>query len=389
MLLKFSGGVVMIDEHDMQNSDLDLDVFVEKETDEPTSDDIPKEQRTLRTQAYDKSVSDLVRMMRDEDIVFSPEYQRNYIWDNKKASLLIESILLNIPIPVVYASEDEDSSWNIVDGLQRLNALRRFCDNNYRLTGLEVLQELNGDRYEDLNQKAKRVLNNGMIRIVLIFNDSHPEIKYDIFMRLNTGSVKLKEQELRNCLYRGSLNELLKKLRNNKKFLGILGLKDPHKRMDDVELILRYFAFSKNYNHNEKVMTHYKGKVKSFLNIYMHENQNIPNTAINELEEKFNSTIDKVFAVFGNKAFRRISKSGEVDNSINRSIMDCIMVSFENYPIDKLLKKKNDIIAMLKELPAQDEQFEEAIVIGTSDKKRVEYRLSVWNTKLSEILENV
>ncbi|MFP3361559.1 DUF262 domain-containing protein, partial [Planococcus sp. SIMBA_143] len=79
----------------------------------------------------------------------------------KKASLLIESILLNIPIPVIYASEEEDSSWNIVDGLQRMTALRRFFDNNFKLRGLVVLSELNGLRYQDLNPKAKRVLNNG------------------------------------------------------------------------------------------------------------------------------------------------------------------------------------------------------------------------------------
>ncbi|WDC83740.1 DUF262 domain-containing protein [Caloramator sp. mosi_1] len=87
---------------------------------------MPKERRKLRTQAYDKSVADLIRMINDEEIIFNPEYQRNYIWDNKKASLLIESILLNIPIPVIYASEDENSTWNIVDGLQRLNSLKDF-----------------------------------------------------------------------------------------------------------------------------------------------------------------------------------------------------------------------------------------------------------------------
>jgi len=167
------------------------------------SDEIPTEERHLRTQAYDKSVSDLIRMIRDGDIILNVEYQRNYIWDNKKASLLIESILINIPIPIIYASEESDNSWNIVDGLQRLTAIKKFYENNFKLQGLEILQELNGLKYEDLTPKATRILNNGILRIILIFYDSHPEIKYDIFMRLNTGSVKLKEQELRNCLYRG------------------------------------------------------------------------------------------------------------------------------------------------------------------------------------------
>lgn len=369
------------------SEEADLDVVSEIEDQEqPTSDEIPRELRTLRTQAYDKSVSDLVRMIREEDICFSPEYQRSYIWDNKKASLLIESILLNIPIPVVYASEEDDSTWNIVDGLQRLNALRRFYDNNFKLTGLEVLQELNGLRYDDLNDKAKRVLNNGMIRIILIFTDSHPEIKYDIFMRLNTGSVKLKEQELRNCLFRGKLNETLKLLRKNKKFLSILGLREPHKRMDDVELILRYFALSGNYDSTQKVILNYKGRIKTFLNNYMEVNKKMSEIKVQELAQKFNNTIDKVYLIFGDKAFRKIDKDGTIETSINRAIMDFILLSFEKYNSTELEGNKNEIISLLKELPVEDNIFDDAISIGTSETKKIEYRLSTWSERLGVII---
>ena len=110
------------------------------------------------TQAYDKSISDVVAMIEAGDIVLDPDYQRSYVWDNKKASLLIESILLNVPIPVIYVAEDEDSRWNVVDGLQRLNSLRRFFAKEFKLRGLEVLQELNGSNYESLNPKAGRIL---------------------------------------------------------------------------------------------------------------------------------------------------------------------------------------------------------------------------------------
>ncbi len=367
----------------LNNSLDDLDVVNE---DDNYIDEIPKEKRSLRTQAYDKSVSDLVRMVRDKDIIFSPEYQRNYIWDNKKASLLIESILLNIPIPIIYASEEEDSTWNIVDGLQRLNALRRFYDNNFKLTGLEVFHELNGLTYETLNEKARRILNNGMLRIILIFHDSHPEIKYDIFMRLNTGSVRLKEQELRNCLYRGRLNEMLKQLRTNKKFLSILGLKEPHKRMDDVELILRYLAISENYRPEEKKIVGYKGKVKSFLNEYMGQNKNISEDNSTKLEEKFSGTIEKVYAVFGTKAFRKIAEDGEYENSINRSIMDCITVGFEKYSLEELIEKKEDIINLLKSLPIQVPTFNDAISAGTSDTRKFTYRLETWSQEMSKVM---
>lgn len=313
-------------------------IDVEIEDDEEINE-IPTEQRKLRVQAYDKSVGDLVRMVRENDIILNPEYQRNYVWDNKKASLLIESILLNIPIPVIYASEEEDSSWNIVDGLQRLNALKRFYENNFKLSGLKILSELNGEKYEDLNPKAKRVLNNGSLRVILIFNDSHPEIKYDIFMRLNTGSVKLNEQELRNCLYRGSLNNLLKHLAKNPKFLNMLGLKLPHKRMVDCEMILRYFSFSENFDSEKNSIRNYKGATKTYLNSYFESNQNLNIDIIQKLEDKFNKVIDSVFEVFGDKAFRKLSDDG-FETKINKAIMDVIMISFEQYTFEEIQAKK-------------------------------------------------
>jgi len=149
----------------------------EIDEDESQVDEIPKEERHLRTQAYDKSVSDLVSMMDHGDIVLDPDYQRNYVWDDTRASLLIESILLNVPIPVIYVSEDEDSRWNVVDGLQRLNSLQRFFKGDFKLRGLEVLSELNKQRIKDVNPKETRILRNGKYRIILIFKESHPEIK--------------------------------------------------------------------------------------------------------------------------------------------------------------------------------------------------------------------
>lgn len=364
---------------DEPSSDLVFDDNYDNE-----SEEIPKEERVLRTQAYDKSVSDLVRMIKDNDIILTPEYQRNYIWDNKKASLLIESILLNIPIPVIYASEEENSAWNIVDGLQRLNSLRRYFNNSFKLTGLEVLTDLNNLKYEDLNHKSKRILNNGIIRIILIFQDSNPEIKYDIFMRLNTGSVRLKEQELRNCLYRGNLNDLLKKMRNNKYLLNILGLKEPHKRMDDVEIILRYLALSENYDVTTGKLSDYKGKIKTFLNLYMNTNKKINENKANALEEKFTNTIEKVYLVFGNKAFRKLNK-GEYDTKLNRAIMDFILISFELYKKEDLIVKKEKILGLFEKMLG-DSDFNDAITKATSDTKQIQYRISTWIKEMEIIM---
>lgn len=368
-------------EDEFDDKELEQDIALEDDDD---INQIPTEERKLRVQAYDKSVSDLVRMVREEDIILNPEYQRNYVWDNKKASLLIESILLNIPIPVVYASEEDDSRWNIVDGLQRLTALRRFFDNNFKLGGLGVLSELNGFRYQDLNPKAKRVLSNGNLRVILIFNDSHPEIKYDIFMRLNSGSVKLNEQELRNCLYRGSLNDLIKGLAKNPKLLNILGLKSPHKRMVDCEMILRYFAFSNNFDKENMTIKDYKGATKTFLNSFFANNQNIELGKINELRDKFNTVIDSVYEVFGDKAFRKLNDEG-FETKINKAIMDVIMISFEQYSLDAIKEKKTEILTLYKK-KLDEPKFNMAVTQGTSDTRVLEYRLNEWITELNRIM---
>src|ERR1700759_690320 len=122
----------------MPKPESELEEFDDHYSDDEEILEIPKAVRKISTQAYDKSVSDIVRMIEDGDINLNPEYQRNYIWDNKKASMLIESIILNVPIPVVYVSQEEDDSWTVIDGLQRLNSLKRYFDRDFKLSGLEI-----------------------------------------------------------------------------------------------------------------------------------------------------------------------------------------------------------------------------------------------------------
>ncbi len=357
---------------------------------ESNLEEIPREKRVLRTQAYDKSVSDLVAMMEgdNKDIFLDPHYQRSYIWDNKKASLLIESILLNVPIPVIYVAEDEDSRWNVVDGLQRLNSLRRFFNNEFKLTGLEVLPELNRLQFSTLNPKAQRLLKNGILRVIVILQESHPEIKYDIFLRLNRGAVRLNEQELRNCLYRGSLNTFIKELRKEKKFQEILGLKSPHPRYIDAELALRSLALTQCFDEKSGTINNYAGKMKGFLNSFMHENQHISGDQTDKLRDSFVGSLTSAFEVFGNDAFRRIDpKTRVAERQLNRAIFDLVMVGFANYSLKQISAKKKEIVELFVQLPEKDKKFLDAITYGTNDKAKVEYRLSTWTGELSKILK--
>ncbi|EJB8415576.1 TPA: DUF262 domain-containing protein [Vibrio vulnificus] len=353
-----------VNDYDDQTGEDDLDPV-----------EIPKEVRNLRTQSYDKSVRDLVAMIDDGDIDLDPDYQRNYLWENKKASLLIESILLNIPIPVVYVAENDDAEWNVIDGLQRLNSLYRFFKNDFKLSRLEVLSELNGLTYHNLPPKAKRMLGNGMFRVVVLLAETHPEIKYDVFMRLNTGSVRLNEQELRNCLYRGPFNDFLKECRVNEKFLSCLKLKETHKRFVDAELVLRFLAIRENYDITTCKLN-YPGRMKTFLNMFMAKHQNAEPEKMEEFARVFESSMDNIYNVLGDTAFRRPDKDGNHETRINRSLIDVIMLCFSHLTAEQCEQNKDLYAAHVIEL-CNNESFLDAITYGTADSKRIATRLEL------------
>lgn len=360
------------------------DMLFSDSGDTQTIVEIPQEVRKINTQAYDKSISDIVRMIEEGDIILDPEFQRNYVWDNKKASSLIESVILNVPIPVIYVSQEKDDRWTVIDGLQRLWSLKRFFSGKFKLSGLEILTDLNKQDFSTLNPKALRMLKNGLLRIIMISQDSNEEIKYDVFMRLNSGSVHLTEQELRNCLYRGSLNKLLKDLSSNQKWLSLLGLQAAHKRMADREMILRYFAITANWDSEHNEVMGYKGRMKTFLNEYMFKNKNIKENDVKRLRQEFEDTVNKVYEVFGVDAFRKIGDN--VNKSINRAVADVLMLSCKKYDYAELITRKQKITDRFYGLMQDDVDFKNSLLLGTSDKKVLNKRLEVWSRELSLLI---
>lgn len=281
-----------------------------------------KIERKLYIKPYDRMVKDLVDEINDKQIILDPDYQRNYVWGNDKASLLVESILLNIPISVIYASEDFEGKWIIVDGLQRLYSLKRYCNDEFKLTGLETLEELNGKKFSQLDYIVRTKLLRGELRIIVLQNDSDPNIQFDIFMRLNTGSVKLNEQELRNCLYRGKFNECIKSIvENNEDVINIFN-KSSSNRMLTNELIVRYLAVSEKFDKQLFKIVNYDGRIKNLINSFMKRYQNSSDEVLTELKMKFENQIKKANSIFGKNAFRKERKS----TKINASLFECIML---------------------------------------------------------------
>jgi len=360
------------------------------EKEEQLNLDVPKEKRYLNTISYDYSVDYLNSIMVDPNpkIILEVPFQRKYIWKNDRASQLIESIIMNVPIPPLYFAEEESGKWLVVDGLQRLHSILNYFQNEYGLKKLEIIKELEGCKFKDLPPKPKELLKDGMMRVNVIKKDSHPDIKYDIFMRLNKGAATLNYQELRNCLYRGTLNDAAKNIAaTNQNFLAILKQRKPHERFLDVEFIIRFFAFKSNLmivEGGKYSLRNYAGSLVGYINNYMHGNCNPTDEVKEQLVESFNSVIDKVVSVFGvEQAFRDLTTDS---SKVNKAIADFIMLSFDMLSKDVLMENRDKIKRLLKEMLTSSTEFKNSISQRTSDTKVINYRINQWFERLNSAI---
>lgn len=340
------------------------------------SDFSPRERR-LVTQSYDLSVSTLLEQWRDETLRL-PEIQRQYLWDNARASRLIESLLLNIPIPVVYFSETDDSTYLVIDGHQRINSIVRFFDNIFALNGLKITSELNGKRFHQLTERDQRQLRTRSIRTIIISAESDPSMKFEVFERLNTGSIALNAQEIRNSSHRGPMNDLIKELILETNFrVGIGGAK-PRPRMADNELILRHLALRDGWED-------YRPPMSRYLNEYMTKANKLPLDELQTTKEQFERTTRGLLAVYEQGAFRLTDSAGRAtDRAINRAIAEVQLTAFSWVTdVTTLPARRNEIHEELGKLN-QNQKFLDSIQRATGDRKRTRRRLGMFCEALAE-----
>jgi hypothetical protein len=298
-------------------------------------------ERKVLIQQYDYAVRTLLDMVLEEDLLLNPEYQRQYRWDDLKASRFIESILLNIPVPVIYLAEEKDATFSVIDGQQRLTSLLRFIKPNsgevFRVNGLKVRADINGLSFDELERSDKSAITKRPIRCIVVLNESDQALKFEVFERLNTGSSKLTDQEVRNCIYHGNFNDLIKELAKNERFLELISLPEKNRNnMKAEELVLRFFAY-RDLNDN----TDYPGGYTEYLNNYMEDNRSQPLSRIEELRALFNNTVSLIDATLGVRvAFRRpidqINPEKFAHTLINGAIYESQMIVYS-----KLIETNN------------------------------------------------
>jgi uncharacterized protein with ParB-like and HNH nuclease domain len=351
-------------------------------------------ERTVRTQNIEYTPEMIIKRVKSGEIKLSPDYQRNHRWDNKTSSRLIESMILNIPIPLIYLSQDIDlddetgegiSRYSIIDGQQRLTAICNFFTNQFPLTKLETFKELNGYHFKDLPDFLIRRLEDRGIKFLRIDSTLDPELKYYIFEKLNRGSVNLEPQELRNSIYRGEFNNLLKKLAKYENFRKLLKIKDDKnskvKKMEDIELVLRFFAFGLENNY-----INYKNiGLEVFLSNYMESmNKRVKKTPIllDTLEKDFYNVMDFIYRNFQDKAFVKYNPTKI--SAFNKAVFDALAVSIY---IDVDLKN-NSITKEFKDdykkLFSEDKRFMKSIDGAVASATKVKDRINTLRELLNK-----
>lgn len=349
----------------------------------------PYDPRNIHIETRTLTISNLVDRLRNNEIVLDPDYQRNpNLWSDKEQSRLIESLLIKIPLPAFYFDQASDEKFEVVDGVQRLTAIRRFIvekedsKEKLRLCDLEYLEDYNGKTFEELPKNFQRRINEANIYAYVIRNGTDKQIKLNIFKRINTGGLALTSAEIRNAIYRGKATKFIKELAESKQFTTVTRGRVKPFRMLDREFVNRFFAFYLLDINN------YGGVFETFLCEALDVLNKKDDEELAAYEKVFLDTMEFCYQIFGNKAFRKYSDKGTF-GVINKPLFDCTSVSFarlNEYDKKMLLANKDKFIAGYINL-LQDEHFKDIISNGTATKQNITARYDYIKNLIEDTLQ--
>lgn len=338
-----------------------------------------EQMRQIVTQKLDLPVSTLPMMLKDQ-IKLNPDFQRRDRWDQERQSRLIESLFMNVPIPPVFLGEDEYGHYVVLDGRQRLTAVKDFLNNILTLKKLEVWDALNGMRFDDLIKRGfdKHIIRR-FIPAVVILKESSAAVKYDVFDRLNTGGVRANQMEIRNAVYRGKFTDLLHELSRVKEFCQLWDIpietikaeeNNIYKEMDDLSLVLRFFAL---YEHEGMNMV-----FKDYLSDFM-ENRNKLYESSQHAEQNdrkhFMNAVKNCWRIFGENAFLKpTGKNGKRQRSF--PLADAVMIALADYQPESVSDNKAGMVRESFNNLFTDNEFIKAISTGTNGKGAISIRIN-------------
>ena len=329
---------------------------------------------TLLIRHESRTIYEIVRRIGQGAYIMDPDFQRDFIWPEKKQCKLIESVLMRIPLPVFYLAEDDEGRMVVVDGLQRLSTFRRFLDNELRLS-IPGNDELNNKRFDDLSPKLQNRVEDCNL-ILYIMDAKIPEqARLDIFERVNSG-VPLTRQQMRNSLYMGKATRFLKTEAHTEIFLQATGRSLNQGTMRDREFVNRFCAFQLI---NRGL---YTGNMDEFLAQAL-KKMNDPKSE--DLSAEFRRSMANNYKVFGRHAFRKHQSPQDKQTVLNASLWDVMSTGLSRYP-KEIVEPRAEKLRIAFYALMKDSGFESAITKSTNSRQGVSRRFRLADAMFEEVL---
>lgn len=382
----------------MENTEVTDELLEEWETQDsettiPDNEDINLESIRVIKSNQDYNLDYLISSI-NKNIDLGPEYQRRSRWTKQQKSRLIESFLMNIPVPPIFLYEKDYYQYEVIDGKQRLEAINAFFKDEFKLSDLEYIKGFEDKKFRDLEDEIKRLLFRRTITATILLVESKSFDKYDLrmilFNRLNTGGVKLNGQELRNAIYDSPFNNLIMELSTNSFFRKLWNIPNPlegehqhreekklrnnplYKNMMDCELVLRFFAVREVYE--DKVLA---GSMKILLDETMKKNKSLNEPALENKRELFISSVEGLIENIGEQA---IINPKLANPRKARNLYDSMLVAYSYIDINNL-QDRNVVINNINATLNDENEYELIISKGNSI-ENIKYRVD----KAKEIL---
>ena len=377
----------------MMTDDYEFDTGANEEIEEgdlegAAEGDLQADYQDISLERADRSLSELKRWFDEGDLIVNPEWQRNFVWTRKQCSKLIESFLLNIPVPVIYLARTEDDKYEVIDGLQRLTSVFDYFGNKFPLRGMDIMLPLEGKRFKDLEAATQRRLRNATLRSFELIHNSGSDLHFVVFERLNTGGTKLNEMEIRNCIYRGELNDLIKELADDPVFVQCVNSEALKARMNDRYLVLRFLAFY------ERTHLKYTKGLKKFLNDFLADFRHPTPQKIKDYRETFQKCMRASRTIFGEQGFklksgknRGASSAGEWNPRVNAAVFQAVATSFSKYQLAHLTRNADSIYESYLHLITTDQSWVDGVGGANQNSESIKYTFDTWEKQLSMVME--
>lgn len=296
-----------------------------------------------------------------KELIIAPDYQQNQIWNSKQSSELIESILMGIPIPLIYLFETKDGRKQVIDGRQRITTILDFLNDRLQLSDLKILTNLNKFRFSDLEPKTQGIFEDYQLIFYIIQPPTPERIKYDIVDRVNRGGTRLNSQEMRNALYRGKATELIDSICLSKEFAKATNNGINTSGMRDRYIVLRAVAFYLLFagELNEADAGHpieYKGDIDDFLaKVMTYINEETSDDKLSTLKRVFPEALNDIYQVLGKDAFRFETEANNKHRPINMPLFECIVYLFMyEWDMSDQERVRTEIYKLKKEFDRSD-----------------------------------